>query len=273
MVKLKDELIKAKEEKKELTCFIIMPISDQDGYLKEHFSRVYNHIIKPACVKAGFRPIRADENTKTDFIVIDIITKILDSDMVICDLSAKNPNVLYELGLRQAFNKKTLLIKDIKTERIFDIQGLRSIDYNESLRIDSVIDNVSLISNALQETYNANSSDTNSLISLLAIKPATLNDRVELSNDSSVLLKAIKDVQSRLNSIEKTSNLLDNIELCDINDTPFNVGYTIYSLASPGFEGKLKRISGNKLFIEIKGITKSFSEEDIFNLKISNVPF
>jgi hypothetical protein len=33
-------------------CFIIMPISDQEGYEKGHFSRVYKHLIKPACEKS-----------------------------------------------------------------------------------------------------------------------------------------------------------------------------------------------------------------------------
>ena len=107
-------------EKEIKSCFIIMPISDQDGYDKGHFNRVYEHLIKPACIKAGFKPIRADEEVKTNYIVVDIIRKILDSEMVLCDLSAKNPNVLYELGLRQAFNRKVVLIKDKKTNRIFE---------------------------------------------------------------------------------------------------------------------------------------------------------
>ncbi|EPR71058.1 hypothetical protein ADICYQ_0649 [Cyclobacterium qasimii M12-11B] len=91
---------------KEKVCFIIMPISDQEGYEKGHFSRVYKHLIVPACERAGFKPIRADDEVKTNYIVIDIIRKILDSDIVLADLSAKNPNVMYELGIRQAFNKK-----------------------------------------------------------------------------------------------------------------------------------------------------------------------
>ena len=37
------------------TCFIIMPISDVDGYQKGHFNRIYEHIIKPACEKNGLR--------------------------------------------------------------------------------------------------------------------------------------------------------------------------------------------------------------------------
>jgi len=53
---------------KEKSCFTIMPISEQEGYDKGHFNRVYEHIIKPACIKAGFKPIRADEENKTNYI-------------------------------------------------------------------------------------------------------------------------------------------------------------------------------------------------------------
>lgn len=92
-------------------CFVIMPISDTDGYDKGHFNRVYEHLIKPACEEAGFEPIRADDTSKANMIMIDILQKILECDMAICDLSSRNPNVFYELGLRQAFNKKLFLLK------------------------------------------------------------------------------------------------------------------------------------------------------------------
>ena len=41
-----------------------MPISDVEGYDPGHFKRVYEYIIKPACVAAGFIPIRADDVKK-----------------------------------------------------------------------------------------------------------------------------------------------------------------------------------------------------------------
>jgi len=182
-------------------CFVIMPISDQVDYDKGHFSRVYEHLIKPACEKGGFIPVRADEESKTNYIVIDIIKKILESDIVLCDLSSKNPNVLYELGLRQAFNKKSVLIKDNKTSRVFDIQSLRTIDYDENLRIDEVKNKIDLIAKTLEDTYNSNDSEVNSLIQLLSIKPASFSDSVELSQDSSLILDAISNISDRLNRV------------------------------------------------------------------------
>ncbi|MBK8635274.1 MAG: hypothetical protein IPN72_17600 [Saprospiraceae bacterium] len=83
-------------------CFIIMPIGNKEGYKDLVILKEYTHLIKPAVIKAGFDPLRADDIKTTNHIVLDIIRKIIDSDMALCDLSSQNPNVLYELGIRQS---------------------------------------------------------------------------------------------------------------------------------------------------------------------------
>jgi len=190
------------KEAKEKICFVIMPIADMEGYDSGHFSRVYTHLIQPACKKAGYKAVRADEVASSNYIIIDILHKILDSDMVLCDLSGKNPNVLYELGIRQAFNLPTTLIKDIKTSKIFDIQGLRYTEYNQTLRIDEVVRDTDLIANSITQTANPDSKDVNSLIQLLAVKPATRPNSVELSSETSVILASINDLGKRMSSLE-----------------------------------------------------------------------
>jgi hypothetical protein len=183
------------------TCFVVAPISDAEGYAPEHFDRVYSHLIKPACVQGGFKPIRSDETKRTNHIVIEILQKIISSDMLLCDLSSRNPNVMYELGIRQAFNKPVVLIKDRKTERVFDIQGLRTFEYDESLRVDLVQDEVKEISEVLRKTADAPKSDVNSLIELLAIKPANLPQKVELSERDSLIMNAIRELGDRIDSL------------------------------------------------------------------------
>ena len=190
-------------EEKSKNCFVIMPISDVDGYDSGHFDRVYDYLIKPACEKAGFTPIRADKNNRSNFIVVDILKQIINSDMAICDLSARNSNVFFELGLRQAFNLKTVLIKDNKTPRSFDISGLRSVDYSESLRVDDVKKNIDLISKSLVETYEAKENEVYSLVQLLAVEgPAKLPTNVKLSDDSSILLREIQLLREDMNTIK-----------------------------------------------------------------------
>lgn len=185
---------KTKEEKLK-KCFVIMPISDVDGYPKGHFDRVYEFIIKPACMQAGFDAIRADVTAKTNVIIVDILKHVYDCKMAICDLSARNPNVFYELGFRQAFNKKTVLMIDEKTTRPFDISAIRSFQYQSSLRIDLVNEAKEKLTKALMETETMEENETNSLLKLLSIEsPAKLPQSLKLSDDSSLILQAIRDL-------------------------------------------------------------------------------
>ncbi|MEK4110709.1 hypothetical protein ABIC86_001754 [Paenibacillus sp. DS2363] len=218
---VKDQVEKQEQEakKEELkTCFIVMPISNADGYDTGHFNRVYDYIIKPACAAAGFKPSRADDTKHTNTIILDILDQIVKADMVLCDLSSKNPNVMYELGIRQAFNLPVVLIKDNATPRVFDTSALRDIEYDQTLRIDNVNSVVDRLTEALKETYRMKDDDTHSLISMLNIEPATLPEKKEISADTAILLDAINTMKSELSlrnarPVERlTWGLLENNE-------------------------------------------------------------
>lgn len=196
---------KKEEQAEQPTCFIIMPISDVDTYEKGHFGRVYEYIIKPACIAARFKPVRADEVQTTNYIVVDILRKILDAEMVVCDLSSRNPNVLYELGIRQAFNLPVTLIRDSRTTRIFDIQGLRDIEYDDDLRIDKINNTVEVLTNTLKNNSQLKTGEVNSIIQLLGVKPASA-PTTEVSSDTSLLLEAISSIGERLSRLELEAN-------------------------------------------------------------------
>ena len=190
----------------EKTCFIIMPISDHGDYPKGHFKRVYDFLIKPACEAAGFKPIRADDILNTNYIALDIVKNIINADMALCDLSSRNPNVLYELGIRQAFNKPVTLIKDSKTQRIFDISGFRDVEYDESLRIDSVQTNIDVISDTIKNTFESSGTEINSLISLLGIEPAKIEKNVQISIDTELIINAINNLDLKVKDLYKRNN-------------------------------------------------------------------
>lgn len=165
---------KSEDEHVTKSCFIIMPIADHPDYPQGHFNRVYEHLIKPACEAAGYRALRADDTKASHMIMFDILNKLVDCDMAICDLSSKNANVFYELGLRQAFNKKTILITDGRDKAPFDISGFRYVPYTPDLRVDTVKTEISLIAEMLLETEMASEDDVNSVVKLLKMKPATV---------------------------------------------------------------------------------------------------
>lgn len=173
-------------------CFIIMPIADQEGYEKEHFNKVYEDLFKVACNMSNLNPIRADEVKQTNLIHLDILQKLIDSPIAICDLSSRNPNVLFELGIRQAFDKPTVLVQEIGTPKIFDISPLRYFEYRKELKYREVIEDQICISNALVSTQEAaqKGDGVNSIISLLSLSsPASLKEVSD--SDSTKMMQVI----------------------------------------------------------------------------------
>lgn len=167
-------------------CFVIMPISTQIGYEEGHFQLVYEDIIKPAIENAGMKAFRADESKNTNLIQLDILKNVIESPIAICDMSSKNPNVFYELGMRQAFDLPTVLLKDESTEAPFDISGLRYVTYKKSMKHRDVIKAVQELSNTLLDTYNKRDdrAEINSLIRLMELTAPAKLTQTELSDEA-----------------------------------------------------------------------------------------
>ena len=182
-------------------CFVLMPISDPDGYDKGHFKRVFDDIFSPACEKAGFEAIRADQVRATNLIHLDMLQKILESPMALCDLSTRNPNVMFELGLRQAFNRPVVLVREVGTPDIFDIAGLRYCEYRKSHIYNEVIEDQENIAKVIMETQDAfeKGQGVNSIVKLLSItQPASLIDIKEAENNP--ILQLIRAELSEMRS-------------------------------------------------------------------------
>lgn len=190
-------------------CFVIMPISDPDGYPAGHFLRVFEDIFKPACEQAGYIAIRADDVKETNLIHVDVLKRLLTSPVALCDLSSRNPNVLFELGLRQAFDKPVVLVQDIETPSIFDIAPLRSTRYRRARLYHEVLDDQKNIAKAINATAEATDRDegVNSLVKLLALsKPASIPELKAAESDPA--LQIIQAEISELRSELRQSNHL-----------------------------------------------------------------
>jgi hypothetical protein len=190
----------AKKENKD--CFIIMPISDVDGYDKGHFNRVYDDIIKPAIENTDFTPSRADEVKETNFIHLDILQKLIDAPIAICDLSTRNPNVLFELGIRQAFDKPVVLIQEKGTPKIFDIGPLRYLEYSKNMKYHDVLKTQKELTEAINATKEAEGKkgNINSIVRLMSLSnPATI-PTIDGENKEALALDIL---QSQLNDMRK----------------------------------------------------------------------
>ena len=196
-------------------CFVIMPISNQSGYEDNHFQLVYEDIIKPSINKAKMTPVRADETKNTNLIHMDILKKILESPIALCDMSARNPNVFYELGLRQAFDLPTVLLIDNVTEAPFDISGLRYVTYNKEMKHRSVISSIEELASTLIDTYKKRDDKTeiNSLIRLLELTTPARIGQVDLSEEEryeKLNELHFQEIKSSIDSLKKTQTSILN---------------------------------------------------------------
>jgi hypothetical protein len=105
------------------TCFVMMPFG-------EWFDRYYQEIYVPAIKDAGFEPVRADELFTTGSVVEQIWEQIEKAKLLLADLSGKNPNVFYELGLAHAAGQPVIFAAAQVDDVPFDLRHLRVIIYD-----------------------------------------------------------------------------------------------------------------------------------------------
>lgn len=109
------------------TCFIIAPIGESESETRKRSDQVFKHVIAPAVEPLGYKPIRADQISEPGIITTQVIQHVVDSPLVVADLTGRNPNVFYELAIRHAI-KKPLVQLISKGEQIpFDVAGMRTI--------------------------------------------------------------------------------------------------------------------------------------------------
>ncbi|RLP28005.1 hypothetical protein D8676_02315 [Mesorhizobium sp. YM1C-6-2] len=106
------------------TCFVVMPFAHPIG-------GYFQHIYEPAIKKAGLRPIRADTDIfGTGKIIDQIWSGINSAKVLVAELTTRNPNVFYELGLAHALDKPVVLISSNGEDVPFDLKHIRVIYYD-----------------------------------------------------------------------------------------------------------------------------------------------
>lgn len=105
------------------TCFVMMPFAVPLG---NYYEKVY----KPAIEKAGLKPVRADtEIFGAGKIMDQVWSGINAAKVLVAELTTRNPNVFYELGLAHALKKPVVLVSSNESDVPFDLKHIRVIYY------------------------------------------------------------------------------------------------------------------------------------------------
>lgn len=108
------------------TCFVMQPFAGQLG-------NYYEQIYKPAIEQAGLTAVRGDTDIFGTGKIMDQIWRgIRSSTVLLAELTSKNPNVFYELGLAHALEKPVVLVSSNLDDVPFDLQHIRVVLYDQS---------------------------------------------------------------------------------------------------------------------------------------------
>lgn len=111
-------------------CFVIMPFSETDPARTEtYWTRHFEDFLKPLIASVDPLVAIRSEARRAD-VLGDIITHLITDEVVVADLTDKNPNVCWELGVRQSFRHGTVTIAEYGTKLPFDISSKGTLFYH-----------------------------------------------------------------------------------------------------------------------------------------------
>ncbi len=225
-------------EPKKLRCGLIMPISTIDGCSEAHWDEV-RQIIKESLSESEFDVELVSDSNEIGIIQKRIVQNIHDNDIVICDVSAKNPNVMFELGMRLAFDKPAIIIKDDKTNYSFDTAPIEHLEYPRDLHYHQIQSFKTKLRDKVRATHEAakNPEYTTFLKHFGQFVVAKIDEK-KVGKDEYVLA-ALNELRTEVGSLARTARLRGEQNL----ENPF-----------------LKMTS-----------TKHLSEEDFFLQRLSSI--
>src|SRR5262249_24104512 len=111
------------------TCFVIMPIGR--GKDREKWRDIYEAVFKQSVDASGLdlRCERADDIHESGSIMKQVLMQLNSARIVLADLTTQNANVFYELGVRHALEKRSVLVGQSPDDSPFDTRQYRMLVY------------------------------------------------------------------------------------------------------------------------------------------------
>ncbi|MEB1549034.1 hypothetical protein VDQ94_08990 [Xanthomonas campestris pv. campestris] len=184
-----------------------MPISAIDGCTESHWTDVLD-IVTEAVEETGFAANLVSNADDVGIIHKRIIQNLYDNPIVVCDVSGKNPNVMFELGMRLAFDKPTIIVKDDKTSYSFDTSAIEHIEYPRDLRFSKIVEFKEKLAAKIKATHDRAASDKNYTTFLKHFGEFTVAklQKKEVSGQE-YILEELKSMRSAMQRLEYRSTI------------------------------------------------------------------
>jgi len=114
------------------TCFLVFTNYDEGTKEYQIADEKFHLLIKPVLDELGYQCTRADERYQVGVITPKTIKELINSDLVIFDVSDFNPNIFYELAIRNAIKKPVIILKAPFQGQLYDINQDYVISFDMS---------------------------------------------------------------------------------------------------------------------------------------------
>lgn len=200
-----------------------MPISECDGCGPAHWAEVKS-VIEMAVRRADMRPRLVSDSFESNLIHREILHNIYNDLVIVVDVSGRNPNVFFELGIRMATQKPIVVIKDDVTLYPFDTAPNRYVEYPRDLRHGRVLRFIDELALAIQRAEEHD--ESKSFIGQLGPfkVPDVASQAIPLNE---IVLERLDRIEARLPSTsESRARTLDSYISGDIGFWLDNQGRT-----------------------------------------------
>jgi nucleoside 2-deoxyribosyltransferase len=117
------------------TAFVICQVGTEDSNVRKRADEIYNYIVKPVVAEHNLTPTRSDLDATPGQVTAQIIQSLTSAAVIIADLTGRNPNVYYELGVAHSFGKPVVILVDSVESLSFDTAQERVIEIGTGERL------------------------------------------------------------------------------------------------------------------------------------------
>lgn len=193
-------------------CFFVTPIGHSNSPERKRADNIKRYILNDV-LSRKFKVVRADELPQPGSISHQVIKMLYFADLVIADLTGSNPNVVYELAVRHAFNKISIHLIN-KAEQIpFDLKDERTIVFDLA-DPDSVNDCKLELTKVVKEMEKRKFEYSSPVFRVLGVAAATPEEKEGFLEK---MADQIDTIASDVSGLETTLMMSDLDDIGDIN--------------------------------------------------------
>jgi len=185
-------------------CFVVGPVGADDSAERVHADWLLEMIIQPVIAQfPEFETRRADQLTAPGMIDAQVINALLNADLVVADMSTRNPNAFYEIGIRHMAQKPIIHMQLAEEVIPFDVGLYRAIKYSRLRPRDLRAAQDALraqVAVAISDDYRVDNPVTRTRGVVALEKDATPSEKL--------LLNQLRQLQGRVRLLEGDRNAL-----------------------------------------------------------------